>query len=139
MTSLHIDDTVDLGNMSNCILEEYKVHLLDLWQHVVASKLIVEIFSKLGEVGYFLIDLHAFVHEVNEEGVLTISSAMLSIIHLENGIELFIQESFEFVSIIERVKSILENSEDLMGPKLENMLLSFVEILVSLVKTLEHL
>jgi hypothetical protein len=139
MTSLHIDDTVDLSNMSNRILEKYEVHLLDLWQHVVADKLLVEIFSKLGEIGHFLIDLHAFVHEVDEEGVVTICCAMLSIVHLEDGVELFIQVSLELVSIIERVKSILENSEDLMGPELENLLFSFVEVLVSLIQTLEHL
>jgi hypothetical protein len=64
---------------------------------------------------------------------------MLSIVHLEDGVELFIQVSLELVSIIERVKSILENSEDLMGPELENLLFSFVEVLVSLIQTLEHL
>jgi hypothetical protein len=64
---------------------------------------------------------------------------MLSIVHLENGVKLFIQVSLEFVSIIERVKSILEDSEDFMRPKLKDMLLSFVEVLVSLVKTLENL
>jgi hypothetical protein len=64
---------------------------------------------------------------------------MLSIAHLEDGVELFIQVSLELVSIIERVKSILENSEDLMGPELENLLFSFVEVLVSLIQTLEHL
>ena len=83
--------------------------------------------------------MHAFVHEVNEEGVVTICCAMLSIVHLEDGVELFIQVSLELVSIIERVKSILENSEDLMGPELENLLFSFVEVLVSLIQTLEHL
>jgi len=125
--------------MSNCVLEKYKVHLLNLWQHVVADKLIIEIFSKLGEVGNFFVDLHTFVHEVDENGVVTISGAILSIVHLEDGVELFIQESLKFVSVIERVKSILEHSEDLMGPKLKNMLFSFVEVLVSLIKTLEHL
>jgi len=64
---------------------------------------------------------------------------MLSIVHLEDGVELFIQVSLELISIIERVKSILENSEDLMGPELENLLFSFVEVLVSLIQTLEHL
>jgi hypothetical protein len=47
--------------------------------------------------------------------------------------------SFKLLSVLKGVKTVLEHSKDLVTPELDDVLFAFVEVLVSLIHTLEHL
>jgi len=102
-------------------------------------KLFIEINSELLEVSCLFIYLHVLVHEVNENGVLSVCGAILHVVQLEVILQLLIEEALELVSVIEGVESVLEHSKNLVRPELEDLLFVFIEVLVCLVESLEYL
>lgn len=55
------------------------------------------------------------------------------------NLELLVQVGLELLSVFEGVKSVLEDSQDLMSPQLNDVLLAFVEVLICKVYSLEYL
>mmetsp|Transcript_20737 Transcript_20737/g.31919 ORF Transcript_20737/g.31919 Transcript_20737/m.31919 type:complete len:304 (+) Transcript_20737:4515-5426(+) len=101
VTSLEVDDSVDLSDVDNGILEQDEVHLDQLGLHVILSELVVQVLSELGEVSDLLVHLHVLVHEIHEDGVFTIGAAVLGVVHLEHGLQLFAQVALELVTVLE--------------------------------------
>ena len=53
MSSLEVNDSVNLGNMGNGIFEKNQIHFDELWLHVVLLEHVVEMSSKLFELSDF--------------------------------------------------------------------------------------
>jgi len=58
---------------------------------------------------------------------------MLFVIHLELQLNLLSHEALELITIFKRVKAIVEYSQDLVAPKLYDVLFALIEVFVSLV------
>lgn len=139
MSSLKVQDSINFGNMGDCVLKQYEVHLNEFRLTVVVLELLHQVRSELVKVSDFLIHFHVLVQEVNEDSVILICLAMLLVIHLELDFQLLVEVSLEDFSVLERVESVVEDSQDLVRPQLDNVLLAFIEVLVSHVYSLEHL
>jgi hypothetical protein len=139
MTALEVKHTIDFSDMSDGILEEHKVHLDQLRLSVVRLKFFNQVLSQLVELGTFLIDSHVLIQEINEDGVISISHAVFLVVQLELKLQLLVEVKLKLIAILERVKAVVEDSEDFMSPELHDLLLALIEILVGLVETLEDL
>jgi hypothetical protein len=139
MTALEVEHTIDFSDMSDGILEEHKVHLDQLRLSVVGLKFFNQVLSQLVELGAFLIDSHVLIQEINEDGVISISHAVFLVVQLELKLQLLVEVQLKLIAILERVKAVVEDSEDFMSPELHDLLLALIEILVGLVETLEDL
>ena len=116
VTSLEIQNAIDLCHVSNGILEEHQVHLNKFGLHVVILELVDQELSEFVEVGNFFVDLHVLVEEVNEHSIFTICHAVLFVVELELLLNLFIQVPLEEVTISEGVKSVVEYTKYFMRP-----------------------
>lgn len=81
MTSLEVDDSVNLGHMGDGILEEDQVHLDELGLHIVFFKHVIEVCSELLEVLYFniwcsCICSNLLLQEININGIFSFGGAM---------------------------------------------------------------
>jgi hypothetical protein len=64
---------------------------------------------------------------------------VLFILQLELKLKLFIQVVLELIAILERIETIIEDSEDFVSPELYDLFLALIEVLICLVKSLEDL
>lgn len=64
---------------------------------------------------------------------------MLLIVELELLLNLIIQVALEKIAVREGIESVMEHTKDFVGPKLDDLLFSFVEVLIGLKEALEHL
>jgi len=63
---------------------------------------------------------------------------VLFVVKLELLLQLFIQVCLELITILEGVKSVVEDTKDLVGPELNDLFFSLIEVLVGLIDALEH-
>ena len=132
MTSLQVDDSVDLRNVDNCIPEENNVHLLYLRLLVILVKFLIEVVSKLIVVDDFFVDLCFLVinKEIDKDCiacilfvVLLIGHAVFPVIHLEVCSELVIKELLEPLLIFFVNQTIVEDAENFVAPEFDDLLL----------------
>ena len=132
MTSLQVDDSVDLGNVDNCISEENNIHLLYLRLLVILFKFFIKVVSKLIVVNDFFVDLCFLIinKEIEKDCiacilfiVLLIGHAVFLVVHLEVCIELVIKEFLEPLLIFFVNQTIVEDAENFVAPEFDDLLL----------------
>lgn len=119
--------------MSDCVFKQHKIHFNEFRLCVIGLKLIDQIISEFVKVSDLFVNFHVFIEEINEDCILTICLAMLFVIHLELQLNLLSHEALELITIFKRVKAIVEYSQDLVAPKLYDVLFALIEVFVSLV------
>ena len=106
---------------------------------VVGIKFGDKVLSEALEVSDLFVVCRFFrLQKVNENSVFTARGAVLSVVELEVLFKLFVQESLEFVLIVDRDHTVVEDSQDLVAPKLDQVLFGILVGLLSLIKTSEH-
>ena len=132
MTSLQVDDSVDLGSVDNCISEENNIHLLYLRLLVILFKFFIKVVSKLIVVNDFFVDLCFLIinKEIDKDCiacilfiVLLIGHAVFLVVHLEVCIELVIKEFLEPLLIFFVNQTIVEDAENFVAPEFDDLLL----------------
>jgi len=146
VAALLAENSVNLGDVDNGVLEKHDVHLLDLGLRVVLGQRFVETFAQNLEVTHFLIVVVVFVtlEEVNKNGinflsVIQLSGAGFLVVDLEVLSELLVQDTLKLVLISNGNKTIVEHSQDFVAPKLDQVIFGVLVGLLGAVKTLEHL
>ena len=112
--------------MDNSIDEQNNVHGLDLLLLVIFFELCVEEFSECVEICNFLIDLAflIFDKEVNKCSIpKLICHAVLHVVHLELSFKLVVDHLLELITVFEIDQSIVEDSENLVTPQFDYLLL----------------
>lgn len=56
MTSLQIDDSIDLGDVNDCVREEHNVHLLHTLLLIVRNQFLVQILPQALKVRNFFVN-----------------------------------------------------------------------------------
>ena len=64
---------------------------------------------------------------------------MLFVVELELLLQLLIQVCLELITVLKRVKSVMEDTKYLVGPQLYDLFFAFIEILIGLIESLEYL
>ena len=95
VTSLHLDDSVNLAHMNNSVSEQHKVHGNLFRQSVICLKLLVEYVSQLWEVFDLNVNLCALIKEVHEYCVFAVGGAVLIIVDSECRCQLLVDKGFE--------------------------------------------
>ena len=146
MASLHIQDSVNSRDVDDRVREQHDVHGFDLLLFVVSSELIVQELSQRFKVCDLLIHLGLLAlaslvdEEVDEDSIsLLVRHAVLNVVHREVRLELIVDHLFEFLAVFLADKSVVEDSQDLVAPKLDDLLLALVDERGGEEETLEHL
>lgn len=128
--------------MDDSIDEENNIHWLDLLLFVVFFELSVKEFSECIEICNFLINLALLIFdkEVDKCSIPElICHAVLHVVHLELSFKLVIDHFLELITILEIDQSIMEDSENLVAPQFDDLLLRLIVVLVRKEKSLEDL
>ena len=134
MTSLHVQDSVDPRDMDDRVREQHDVHGLDLLLFVISSELVVQELSQRFKVCDLLIRLGllAFTplvdEEVDKDSIsLLVRHAVLNVVHREIRLELVVDHLFEFLAVFLADEPVVEDSQDLVAPKFDDLLLALVD------------
>ena len=142
VTALQVDNTDDLGDVNDGILEKHNIHLGDLGLLVVRFKGVIEFVAQFIEVGNFFVNL-AFTlgieEEVDKDSVLFVGGAVSGVAHLEVLGELFVEHGLNESLITLVNKSIVEDTEDLVAPEFDDLFLALIEVFFDHVHALENL
>ena len=142
MAPLHVEHAIDTRDVNNRVSEEDDVHLLDLLLLVILNELFVQEVSEVREVLNLFVHLHFLVlhQEVDEDGIsLLIGHAVLGVVHLPLDFALVINHLFELLAIREANQSIVEDSQALVRPELDELVLALVVVFVGEEESLEDL
>ena len=134
MTSLHIQDSVNSRDMNDRVCEQHDIHGFHLLLLVICSELIVQELTQRFEVCNLLINLVLLVfallvdEKVDKDSIsLLVGHAVLNVVHREIRFELIVNHLFELLSIFFAYKSVVEDSQDFVTPKLDDLFLALVD------------
>lgn len=120
--------------MDDRVREQHDVHGLDLLLFVISSELVVQELSQRFKVCDLLIRLGllAFTplvdEEVDKDSIsLLVRHAVLNVVHREIRLELVVDHLFEFLAVFLADEPVVEDSQDLVAPKFDDLLLALVD------------
>jgi hypothetical protein len=120
--------------MDDRVREQHDVHGLDLLLFVISSELVVQELSQRFKVCDLLIRLGllAFAplvdEEVDKDSIsLLVRHAVLNVVHREIRLELVVDHLFEFLAVFLADEPVVEDSQDLVAPKFDDLLLALVD------------